>query len=43
MRKHYDVTLDEDVLKQVDKKRGIIPRSTLINDLLKKWLEEKEK
>ena len=36
MKVKINITLDEEVLKKLHKKRGLITLSALINDLLKK-------
>ena len=42
MKKWIHITIDHDVLERIDKERGLIPRSTWINDQLKKAVEGQE-
>ena len=39
MKAKIKISIDEEVLKQVDEKRGIAKRSTFINEVLKKGLK----
>ena len=39
MRRQVTVTLDEEVLEEIDEMRGLAPRSAQINELLKRALE----
>jgi metal-responsive CopG/Arc/MetJ family transcriptional regulator len=39
MKQKVSLTLDEEIIKEIDKKRGLIPRSTFVEQLLKKVLE----
>jgi hypothetical protein len=34
MKKRISITIDENLLKKIDKKRGITPRSTYIENIL---------
>ena len=36
------LSIDEDVLEEFDKIRGLIPRSAYINDMLRKEVEKKQ-
>jgi metal-responsive CopG/Arc/MetJ family transcriptional regulator len=36
MKKRIQITVDEDLLEKLDDKRGLIPRATYINNLIKK-------
>lgn len=38
MKKRFSITMDERVLKAIDKERGLIPRSAYIESKLKKVL-----
>ncbi len=40
MKKWIHITIDHDVLERIDKERGLIPRSTWINDKLKRIVED---
>jgi hypothetical protein len=41
MKKRIQITVDEDALTKLDKKRGLVPRATYINELIKKDVTEK--
>lgn len=41
MKKDIAITLDEKVLEEIDKRRGLIPRSTYINAQFKNWYDIK--
>jgi len=38
MKGQIHITIDSDVLERIDEKRGLVPRSTWINDKLKRIL-----
>ena len=40
MKTEICVTFDHDVLKQVDSIRGLVPRSTILNALVRKALSQ---
>ena len=43
MKKVISLNLDEEVIKQIDKKRNGIPRSPYINKILEEWLKGKKR
>lgn len=43
MKKRIDITLDEEVIEELDKKRKLVPRSPYINEVLKKHLKKTKK
>ncbi len=40
MKVKKSISLDEELLEQLDQDRGIVPRSTWINDLLRKAVRQ---
>ncbi|HYL66187.1 MAG TPA: hypothetical protein VEU72_03440 [Nitrosopumilaceae archaeon] len=41
MKKNLGITLDEKILKQLDSKRGLVPRATIIEVAIRKFLKIK--
>jgi metal-responsive CopG/Arc/MetJ family transcriptional regulator len=41
MKIKINVTVDEELIEKLDKKRGLIPRSTYINELIRNDVVEK--
>jgi hypothetical protein len=42
MKKKVNITLDEEILKKLDKERGLIPLSTYINKILRRVGDERK-
>ena len=40
MKRPVSITLEEEVLEEIDTQRGLIPRSAWIEDLLKRAMQE---
>ena len=40
MKKKINITIDEDILKRINKKRGLIPLSIFINNILGNWVKK---
>lgn len=41
MKTKINITIDEDILKAIDKERGLISLSVFINEILKKEVKKK--
>jgi metal-responsive CopG/Arc/MetJ family transcriptional regulator len=39
---YLGISIDRDILEEIDERRGLIKRSTYVNDLLKKLVSEKD-
>lgn len=42
MKEQISITLDENLMKEIENKRGLIPRSRFIEDLIRDGLKIKE-
>jgi hypothetical protein len=43
MKKKYLLSLDVEIMNELDRYRGLIPKSTFINDLFKQYLDFQKK
>lgn len=40
MKQRISITIDEHVLKELDKRRGLVPRSRFVEEILKRGLRK---